>query len=84
LNNIAVIILAAGKSSRFGHPKQLLDWNGVPLLAHATDIALDAELGPVIVVLGCRAEAAREVLGARPVQVVMGWPPSRQRSKRRS
>jgi 4-nitrophenyl phosphatase len=73
LKNITVIVLAAGGSSRFGRPKQLLDWGGVPLLAHAVDIALGAGLGPVIVVLGCQAQAARAALGARPVQMVMNW-----------
>lgn len=29
---IAVVILAAGESKRFGSPKQLADWNGEPLL----------------------------------------------------
>jgi 4-nitrophenyl phosphatase len=73
LKNIAIVILAAGGSSRFGRPKQLLDWGGVPLLAHAADVALEAGLGPVIVVLGCQAQAARAALGARPVQVAMNW-----------
>ena len=73
LKNIAIIILAAGESSRFGQPKQVLDWNGVPLLAHATDIAVNARLGPVIVVLGCQAKAARAALETRSVQVVMNW-----------
>jgi 4-nitrophenyl phosphatase len=73
LKNIAIIILAAGGSSRFGQPKQLLDWGGVPLMAHAADVALDSGIGSVIVVLGCQAEAARAALGARHVQVVMNW-----------
>jgi 4-nitrophenyl phosphatase len=73
LKNVAIIILAAGESSRFGRPKQLLDWGGVPLLAHVADVALGAGLGRVIVVLGCRAEAARAALGARAVQVAMNW-----------
>jgi len=73
LKNIAIVILAAGGSSRFGRPKQLLDWGGAPLVAHAADVALDAGLGPVVVVLGCQAQAARAALGARPVQVAMNW-----------
>ncbi len=73
LKKIAAVILAAGASTRFGQCKQLLDWGGVPLLAHVTDLALSAGLGPVIVVLGCQAEAARAALGERPVQVVMNW-----------
>ena len=73
MKRIAAVILAAGASTRFGRPKQLLDWNGVPLLAHIAAVALEAELAPVIVVLGCQAEAARAALGTRPVQAVMNW-----------
>jgi 4-nitrophenyl phosphatase len=73
LNNIATIILAAGGSSRFGQPKQLLDWGGVPLVAHAADVALEAGLDPAVVVLGCEAEAVRAALGGRAVQVAMNW-----------
>ncbi len=70
---IAAVILAAGASTRFGQPKQLLDWNDRPFVAHATDVALAAGLAPVIVVLGCRAEAVRAALGTRPVQIAMNW-----------
>jgi len=70
---IPAVILAAGASTRFGQPKQLLDWGGVPLLAHVADVALAAGLTPVIVVLGCQAEAVRAALGTRPVQAVMNW-----------
>ncbi len=73
MKQIAAVILAAGASTRFGKPKQLLDWGGVPLLAHATDVALAAGLEPVIVVLGCQAEAARAALGTRPARAVMNW-----------
>ncbi len=73
MKRITAVILAAGASTRFGQPKQLLDWNGVPLLAHVADVALGAELAPVIVVLGCQAEAARAALSTRPVQAVMNW-----------
>jgi len=73
MNQVAAIVLAAGGSARFGQPKQLLDWGGKPLLAHVTDVALAAGLDPVIVVLGCRAQEAREVLGARPVRAVVNW-----------
>lgn len=73
MRRIAAVILAAGASTRFGQSKQLLDWEGVPLLAHVADVALAAGLDPVIVVLGCQARAARAALGQRPVQTVMNW-----------
>ena len=73
MKQVAAVILAAGASTRFGQPKQLLDWGSVPLLAHVADVALTAGLAPVVVVLGCQAEAARAALGARPVQAVMNW-----------
>jgi len=72
-NQIAAIILAAGRAARFGRSKQLLDWGGMSLLAHVTGVALSAGLDPVIVVLGCRAEGTRESLGKRPVRCVMNW-----------
>jgi len=73
VNQIAAVVLGAGASTRFGQCKQLLDWEGKPLLCHVTDVALEAGLGPVIVVLGCRAEDTRAALGDRPVQIVMNW-----------
>jgi 4-nitrophenyl phosphatase len=80
LRQIGAVILAAGASTRFGQPKQLLDWNGVPLLAHVTDVAVTAGLGPVIVVLGCQAgpvhaalDAAAEGQPLVSLQRVMNW-----------
>lgn len=70
---VAAIILAAGASTRFGQPKQLLDWEGVPLLAHIANEVLVAGLTPVIVVLGYQAEAIHTALGTQPVQIAMNW-----------
>ncbi len=73
MRNVAAVILAAGGSTRFGQPKQLLAWGGVPLVAHIADQALAAGLDPVVVVLGNQAEAVRAALGTRPVQTAMNW-----------
>jgi len=50
--SFAAVILAAGKSSRFGGQKVLVDWNGQPLIRHIALHAIEAGLSPVIVVLG--------------------------------
>lgn len=69
---VAAIVLAAGESRRFGRLKQLLPWgdNGT-LLSHAVDIALASSARPIVVVLGCQADACRRALAGRPVQVVV-------------
>ncbi|KAF0107118.1 MAG: hypothetical protein FD146_1959 [Anaerolineaceae bacterium] len=59
---VAGIILAAGGSSRFGQPKQLLEWRGKPFVRHAAEAALAAGLSPVIVVTGANAEAVESAI----------------------
>jgi CTP:molybdopterin cytidylyltransferase MocA len=50
-SQIAAVILAAGSSTRLGHPKQSLILAGETLLARAIRIAIEAGLTPVIAVL---------------------------------
>ncbi len=66
----AVVVLAAGGSSRLGRPKQLIAWRGGTLLAHAARTALATELGPVIVMLGAHLEECRRALLDVPVEIV--------------
>ncbi len=56
MNNTAIIILAAGNSSRFGSTKQLLHFNNKSLLQHVIDEAIESGAGPVIIVTGANAE----------------------------
>ncbi len=51
MNNTAIIILAAGNSSRFGSTKQLLKVNHKTLLQHAIDEATEAGADPVVVLV---------------------------------
>jgi molybdenum cofactor cytidylyltransferase len=50
------VVLAAGKASRFGAPKQLLEVDGETLLDRACRIAMEAGCDPVLRVLGAHAE----------------------------
>lgn len=54
--HFTAIILAAGTSSRMGTPKQLLEVNGLSLLDHAIQAALNAGIISPIVVLGANAK----------------------------
>lgn len=64
-----VIILAAGRSSRMGSTKQLLEWHGQPLIRHAVQTALASVCSPVVVVVGFAAGLMRDALSGLPVHV---------------
>lgn len=54
-DHYAIIILAAGSSSRLGQPKQLLEYKGKTLLQNAVDEALGTGAEHVVVILGANA-----------------------------
>ncbi|NJN80478.1 MAG: putative selenium-dependent hydroxylase accessory protein YqeC [Anaerolineales bacterium] len=66
----AGIILAAGDSTRFGSPKQLLDWKGKPFVRHVTETALRASLEPVLVISGIHHAEIESCLQGLPVTVI--------------
>jgi molybdenum cofactor cytidylyltransferase len=78
-SRVAAVVLAAGESRRFGRLKQLLPWGKGTLLTHAVDVALASRARPVVVVLGCQADACRAALEdpstgsgrRRPMRVVV-------------
>lgn len=67
---VAGVILAAGGSQRMGRPKQLLSWRDKALIQHVVEAALQAELAPVIVVIGDASEQVAKALEGYPVQLV--------------
>src|SRR4029077_11061127 len=56
------VILAAGGSSRFGRPKQLLPFGGKTLVRTIIDAACEAGCSPVVVVIGSNGEKIRPEL----------------------
>lgn len=67
---IGGLILAAGKGSRFGGPKQLAHLHGRPLLEHAVRAMTASPVGRVVVVLGSGADdviAQVDLHGAEPI-----------------
>ncbi len=70
MNKSGIIILAAGNSSRLGHPKQLLPFRGKTLLSHVVAEALAAELTPVVVVTGAYETEIRDSLKGQAVNIV--------------
>jgi molybdenum cofactor cytidylyltransferase len=59
---ISCVVLAAGASSRLGEPKQLLEFDGRPVLQHVIDVAANSEASEIIVVLGHDAERVEGAL----------------------
>ena len=70
MNNIALVLLAAGGSTRMGTPKLLLPYQGQPLIRRAAETAIAAGCDPVVVVLGSRVEETRGALEGLDVVIV--------------
>ena len=75
---IAALILAAGRSSRMGGFKPLLDLGGRTVLETLVETYRAAGLGDLLVVLGHRAEEVRPLLDARGVPWVVNDRPERR------
>lgn len=68
-SNIPILILAAGRSSRLGSPKQLLELHGKTLLQKAIGTALEvSEL--VGVILGAHREKIQPTIEHLPIQFI--------------
>ncbi|MEX0754681.1 MAG: nucleotidyltransferase family protein [Actinomycetota bacterium] len=64
--------MAAGRGTRFGATKQLVPFDGKPLVQHAIDAAADAGIEDIVVVVGHDSKRVRAALalpeGARVVE----------------
>jgi molybdenum cofactor cytidylyltransferase len=75
IGKCAIVILAAGISSRLGSPKQLLSYKGQNLLRFSVDAALETGCQSVFVVLGANSDLIRRELKDKPVIIIenTGW-----------
>jgi molybdenum cofactor cytidylyltransferase len=70
-SNSAIIILAAGSSSRMGQSKQLLEIDNTTLLRKTVLTALACDIKNNYVVLGANVEAHRKTINDLPIQIVI-------------
>src|SRR3954447_17444272 len=67
---VAILVLAAGGSSRMGQPKQLLTYGGKSLVRRAAETAVAVGEGPVVVVVGAAGEEVGAEMRDLPVTLV--------------
>ncbi|WP_141619920.1 NTP transferase domain-containing protein [Myxococcus sp. AB036A] len=67
---VGVVLLAAGGSSRLGHPKQLVRYQGSTLVRRAAEAAASLRCGPVVVLLGASRDAVSAELTGLAVRTV--------------
>jgi len=67
---VAALVLAAGRSSRMGTNKLLIEIDGMALISRAVEAALAARAASVTVVVGHDAPAIRARLAGLPVAIV--------------
>lgn len=70
MSKLAVLILAAGNSSRMGVPKQLLKWKTSTLLQHAIDTVKQVDHDKAVLVLGAHFDDITSQMDTSGVTVV--------------
>ncbi len=68
--NIGIVILAAGASTRMGTPKQLLRYQERSLLRHTIEVAIASVCRPIVVVLGANAQLIKSDISQLSIQIV--------------
>ena len=67
---VALLLLAAGASTRMGFPKQLLPYHGRTLLRHAAETAVATGCAPIVLVTGALHHELVVEVGGLPIQSV--------------
>ncbi len=78
--DLALLVLAAGRSTRMGSPKALAELEGRPLIEHLLAPPWLRELGDVVVVLGHHADALRPLVARFGYRHVVNSDPDRGRT----
>ena len=69
--NIALLLLAAGESSRMGSPKQLLPWKETTLLGRAINNAKKSRVKDIFVVIGANEQEIRRTHAGSSVHWIL-------------
>lgn len=69
------VVLAAGASSRLGHPKQLIEWQGKPLVLDIAGKLQTAGIDRIAVVVGAEEAGVRAILAGMDLDLIPnpGW-----------
>jgi molybdenum cofactor cytidylyltransferase len=70
-SRIGAVVLAAGKSTRMGEPKQLLLLSGKTVLQETLENVRGAKVSDIVVVLGFAAEAIAQQVTASGIRIVV-------------
>lgn len=71
MENVGIILLAAGMSARLGKPKQLLQYHGESLLQKQLKLTIETGVDPIIVVLGANADLLSKEIVHNQIEVVI-------------
>lgn len=71
MTGVSGVVLAAGRSTRLGRPKQLLELDGRPILDIVLDHAFRSGLSEIILVLGSDADRIAAALGSHGQRIVI-------------
>ncbi len=69
-DGLAILLLAAGSSSRLGQSKQLISINGEPLLLRSVNAAISSGIKKIVVVLGANEIAHRQAIEQLPIEII--------------
>ena len=69
VDNVGVVVLAAGSSSRLGQPKQLIKYKGKPLLQNILDHSQVLSFASKVLILGAHAEEIKKKINTGEFKV---------------